>query len=54
MINPEFFINKLEEKNINFYTGVPDSLLKNICAYITEHLPREKNIIAEFRRRTYY
>ncbi len=46
MINPEFFINKLEEKNINFYTGVPDSLLKNICAYITEHLPREKNIIA--------
>ena len=46
MISPEFFINKLEEKNINFYTGVPDSLLKNICAYITEHLPREKNIIA--------
>ena len=46
MISPEFFINKLEEKNINFYTGVPDSLLKNICAYITKHLTREKNIIA--------
>lgn len=31
---------------IDMFTGVPDSLLKNICAYITDIAPREKHIIA--------
>lgn len=31
---------------VDFFTGVPDSLLKNICAYITDNTPGEKNIIA--------
>ena len=31
---------------IDMFTGVPDSLLKNICAYITDTAPREKHIIA--------
>lgn len=31
---------------MDFYAGVPDSLLKNICAYITDNLPAEQNIIA--------
>lgn len=30
----------------DFFTGVPDSLLKDLCAYITDYAPREKNIIA--------
>lgn len=30
----------------DFFAGVPDSLLKDLCAYITDHASREKNIIA--------
>lgn len=46
MVRPEFFVNTLKEYGIDFYAGVPDSLLKNICAYITDNLPAEQNIIA--------
>ena len=46
MIRPEFFVNSLKDYGIDFYAGVPDSLLKNICAYITDNLPTEQNIIA--------
>lgn len=46
MVRPDFFVNTLKEHDIDFYAGVPDSLLKNICAYITDNLPAEQNIIA--------
>lgn len=46
MIRPQFFIETLGSYGIDFFTGVPDSLLKNICAYITDNLPKEQNIIA--------
>jgi len=46
MIRPEFFIEALREKGIDCFAGVPDSLLKNICAYITDHLDAAHNIIA--------
>ena len=46
MIRPEFFIEKLRENGIDCFAGVPDSLLKNICAYITDHCDIEHNIIA--------
>lgn len=46
MISPEFFIEKLRENGIYCFTGVPDSLLKNICAYITDHFDGRHNIIA--------
>ncbi len=46
MISPQFFIDHLGSHGIDFYTGVPDSLLKNVCAYITDTLPRDHNIIA--------
>lgn len=46
MVRPEFFVNTLKEHDIDFYAGVPDSLLKNICAYITDNLPAQQNIIA--------
>ena len=45
MIRPEFFIEKLRENGIDCFAGVPDSLLKNICAYITDHFDAEHNII---------
>jgi phosphonopyruvate decarboxylase len=46
MIRPEFFIESLREKGIDCFAGVPDSLLKNICAYITDHFDAAHNIIA--------
>lgn len=46
MIRPEFFIESLKENGIDCFAGVPDSLLKNICAYITDHFDASHNIIA--------
>lgn len=46
MIQPQAFIEKLREGGIEFFAGVPDSLLKNLCAYITDNVSRENNIIA--------
>ena len=46
MIRPSFFIDTLQRYDIDFYAGVPDSLLKNICAYISDHLDSRHNIIA--------
>lgn len=46
MIRPEFFIETLREKGVDFFAGVPDSLLKNMCAYITDHCDDAHNIIA--------
>lgn len=46
MIRPEYFIEKLKENGIDCFAGVPDSLLKNICAYITDHFDAAHNIIA--------
>lgn len=46
MIAPKDFIETLRAGGIEFFAGVPDSLLKNICAYITDNIPRENNIIA--------
>ena len=46
MIRPEFFIEKLKENGIDCFAGVPDSMLKNICAYITDNFDAQHNIIA--------
>lgn len=46
MIRPDFFIEQLMNYDISFFAGVPDSLLKNICAYITDHSDPKNNIIA--------
>ena len=46
MLNVETVYHTFQSGGVDFFTGVPDSLLKNICAYITDHAPREKHIIA--------
>ena len=46
MIKPQFFYDTLAKYGITFYAGVPDSLLKNLCAYITDHADDKHNIIA--------
>lgn len=46
MIRPDFFIESLREMGIDCFAGVPDSLLKNMCAYITDHFDAAHNIIS--------
>ena len=46
MIRPQFFYDTLTGYGINFYAGVPDSLLKNLCAFITDHADTSHNIIS--------
>ena len=45
MVSPKFFIDTLKESGIDFFAGVPDSLLKNICAYIADNIDDKHNII---------
>lgn len=45
MITPEYFVETLTQKGINFFTGVPDSLLKNVCAYIADHVDARHHVI---------
>ena len=46
MISTELFVESLRQHNIRFFAGVPDSLLKNFCAYLTATLPQKEHIIA--------
>ncbi|GAB1415655.1 phosphonopyruvate decarboxylase [Paludibacter sp.] len=46
MIHTSDFYRLLSENGFSFFSGVPDSLLKDICAYITDNTTSEKHIIA--------
>jgi phosphonopyruvate decarboxylase len=45
MIEPAFFYDALLRYGTDFFTGVPDSLLKSFCAYITDHAETRRHII---------
>lgn len=45
MITTEFFFSFLIKNGISQFYGVPDSLLKEICAYITYSVPKKQHII---------
>ena len=45
MIRPSYFYDLLIKNGTDFFAGVPDSLLKNFCAYVTDNAPSEKHII---------
>lgn len=45
MISSELFFNLLKKKKISFYTGVPDSLLKNFCLCVDENVDKNNHII---------
>ena len=45
-LNPEQLYNIFQKNNLSFFTGVPDSTLKDFCSYITDSSPIDKNIIA--------
>jgi phosphonopyruvate decarboxylase len=46
MIEAEYFYQTLIKNGTGFFCGVPDSLLKNFCAYLTDHAGEENHIIA--------
>ncbi len=46
MILCKKFYDKLIENKLDFFTGVPDSLLKDFCAYVTDNTSEKNNIIA--------
>lgn len=46
MIDVAYFLNCIRKNGTSFFTGVPDSLLKNICAYIADKTDGNEHIIA--------
>ncbi len=46
MINPEDFYNVLAGSGVSYFTGVPDSLLKSICAYVSDNADEGTHLIA--------
>ena len=44
-MNASKFYEALKEHGINMFCGVPDSLLKDFCACVTDSTPAERNII---------
>jgi len=46
MLDPGTIVNFLKENEVNFFTGVPDSLLKDFCAYIDDEFSENNHIIA--------
>lgn len=46
MIATDQFYQSLVNNGVDFFTGVPDSLLKDICAYITDKTSKKHHVIA--------
>lgn len=46
MLSPQTFVKTLTDNNLSFFAGVPDSLLKELCACVTDILPSEQQVIA--------
>ena len=45
MLDVKKFFSSLVDCGVDFFTGVPDSLLKSFCAYVTDHCP-DNHVIA--------
>lgn len=45
MIEPSCFFNALSRRGIDFYAGVPDSLLANFCAYVDDQGGKNQHLI---------
>ena len=45
-IDTTAFYNHLVASGVELFTGVPDSLLQDLCACIYDRTPREANIVA--------
>lgn len=45
MLSPKDFFDALRSSNVALFAGVPDSLLKDFCAFVTDNAPRERHVI---------
>jgi phosphonopyruvate decarboxylase len=45
-LKPAHFYALLRSHGTTFFVGVPDSLLKDLCAFITETMPKDSHVIA--------
>eukprot|EP00656_Telonema_subtile_P040107 TRINITY_DN45176_c0_g1_i2.p1 TRINITY_DN45176_c0_g1~~TRINITY_DN45176_c0_g1_i2.p1 ORF type:complete len:648 (-),score=130.85 TRINITY_DN45176_c0_g1_i2:269-2212(-) len=45
-VSPAFFLSELKKRNTDFVTGVPDSILRDVCQYISDNSPSENHVIA--------
>ena len=45
MISPETFFDELAVNGVRKYSGVPDSLLKNFCAYVSDNSDEGSHVI---------
>lgn len=46
MISPQSFFHVLERMGVTFISGVPDSLLKDFCAFLEAFVPPDRHVIA--------
>ena len=46
MVNQEQLFKSLQEQGIDFFTGVPDSLLNDFCLYLCSHYGNDRHIMA--------
>jgi phosphonopyruvate decarboxylase len=44
-LDPAEFYQSIQNIGVNFFCGVPDSLLKDFCAYVTTNAAKENHII---------
>jgi phosphonopyruvate decarboxylase len=45
MINTQLFFEELKKSEISFFAGVPDSLLKDFCSYLTDNTSESNHFI---------
>lgn len=46
MVNQEQLFKALEGMGVNFFTGVPDSLLNDFCLYLVKNIPDGQHVMA--------
>lgn len=46
MVNQQYLFESLKKMGIDFFTGVPDSLLNNFCLYLTQNYEEGKHVMA--------
>jgi len=46
MVNQEELFKSLDAMGLDFFTGVPDSLLNDFCLYLCEHYDKDRHIMA--------
>lgn len=46
MVNQKELFEALEAMGVDFFTGVPDSLLNDFCLYMTNNMPAEQHVMA--------